>query len=142
MNYSHKMPFVFQVGKKNLFLLDRGGKQHEVTSNCILDFYVHESRQRTGCGKRIFEFMLADQGLHPTFMAIDRPSPKLLGFLRKYYGLANPIPQARKTDSKHLFHSFLYDILLSFETLFGVLFSRFFGSLKRFFNFFSRLTTT
>ena len=26
-------------------------------------------------------------------MAVDRPSPKLLGFLKKHYGLAQNIPQ-------------------------------------------------
>ena len=25
---------------------------------CVLDFYVHESRQRMGCGRRLFDFML------------------------------------------------------------------------------------
>ena len=60
---------------------------------CVLDFYVHESRQRSGCGKNLFEYMLQDQKTTPKFMAIDRPSPKLLAFLRKYYGLAKSIPQ-------------------------------------------------
>ena len=32
--------------------------QYEVNPLCVLDFYVHESRQRTGCGKRLFEHML------------------------------------------------------------------------------------
>ena len=31
---------------------------HEVEPLCVLDFYVHESRQRTGCGKKLFEAML------------------------------------------------------------------------------------
>lgn len=31
---------------------------HEVEPLCVLDFYVHESRQRTGCGKNLFEAML------------------------------------------------------------------------------------
>lgn len=39
---------MLKVGKKNLFLLDRGGEQNEVYPPCILDFYVHESRQRSG----------------------------------------------------------------------------------------------
>ena len=30
---------------------------------CVLDFYVHESRQRKGCGKRLFEAMLEVCGL-------------------------------------------------------------------------------
>lgn len=32
--------------------------QYEVNPLCVLDFYVHESRQRSGCGKRLFEHML------------------------------------------------------------------------------------
>ena len=31
---------------------------HEVEPLCVLDFYVHESRQRSGCGKKLFEEML------------------------------------------------------------------------------------
>ena len=83
----------FTVGKKNLFLLDANGGQNEVYPLCVLDFYVHESRQRSGCGKALFEYMLQDQKATPKFMAIDRPSPKLLAFLRKYYGLAKAIHQ-------------------------------------------------
>ena len=60
---------------------------------CVLDFYVQESRQRSGCGKALFEYMLNDQKFEPKFMAVDRPSPKLLAFLRKHYNLAKPIPQ-------------------------------------------------
>ena len=86
---------LLKVGRKNLFLLDGDGEQHEVCPMCVLDFYVHESRQRSGCGRRLFEAMLSDQGqgIHPSKMAVDRPSPKLLGFLRKYYHLADTIPQ-------------------------------------------------
>jgi len=57
---------------------------------------------RSGWGRRLFESMLADQSKeetgisHPREMAIDRPSPKLLAFLKKFYGLTNVIPQVRK----------------------------------------------
>lgn len=37
--------------------------------------------------------MLDRQKLHPRFMAVDRPSPKLMAFLAKYYGLTEVIPQ-------------------------------------------------
>ena len=60
----------------------------------MLDFYVHESRQRQGVGKRLFEFMLEHQGVRPHRLAYDRPSPKLLGFLGKHYNLKNYTPQA------------------------------------------------
>ena len=93
---------LLKVGKKNLYLLDRRGEQHEVCPMCILDFYVHESRQRSGCGRKIFEHMLAEQDMHPRYMAIDRPSPKLLGFLRKYYDLNNVINQVNNLSLIHI----------------------------------------
>ena len=93
IQFNHIIFIFFSVGKKNLFLLDGNGGQNEVYPLCVLDFYVHESRQRSGCGKNLFEYMLQDQKATPKFMAIDRPSPKLLAFLRKYYGLAKSIPQ-------------------------------------------------
>jgi len=85
---------MLKVGKKNLFLLDGRGSQREVYPMCVLDFYVHETRQRSGCGRRLFEAMLMDQKVaHPRFLATDRPSPKLIGFLRKHYNLHKNIPQ-------------------------------------------------
>ena len=32
--------------------------QREVSPLCVLDFYVHESKQRCGYGKALFEAML------------------------------------------------------------------------------------
>ena len=85
---------LLKVGKKNLFLLDNQQAQKQVYPLCVLDFYVHESRQRLGCGRTLFEAMLADQKVvHPKLLAIDRPSPKLLGFLRKHYNLTKHIHQ-------------------------------------------------
>jgi alpha-tubulin N-acetyltransferase 1 len=84
---------LLKVGKKNLFLIDRQGDQNEVYPLCVLDFYVHEAKQRSGCGKRLFEAMLERHKTHPRNMAIDRPSPKLLGFMRKYFNLSNIIQQ-------------------------------------------------
>jgi len=85
---------LLKVGKKNLFLVDGCGSQKQVYPLCVLDFYVHESRQRLGCGRLLFEAMLADKKVaHPRFLAIDRPSPKLLGFLRKHYSLTKVIHQ-------------------------------------------------
>ena len=47
-----------KTGSKKLFIYDRQGNQHEMEPLCILDFYVHESCQRQGSGKRLFEVML------------------------------------------------------------------------------------
>jgi len=84
---------LLKVGHKKLFLMDPEGKANEMIPNCVLDFYIAEDRQRSGCGKKLFEHMLTMENSHPRFMAIDRPSVKFLSFLRKHYGLANIIPQ-------------------------------------------------
>ena len=49
---------ILKMGPKKLFVYDHNGIQHEMQPLCVLDFYVHESRQRTGCGKKLFEHML------------------------------------------------------------------------------------
>jgi hypothetical protein len=67
---------------------------HEVTPLCVLDFYVHESRQRSGQGKRLFEHMLSAEGVSPWQVAIDRPSHKFLSFLNKHYQLKSFVRQA------------------------------------------------
>jgi len=84
---------MLKVGRKKLFLLDSAGKPNEMTPMCVLDFYVTETRQRTGCGKKLFETFLRRENVDPKYLAIDRPSEKLISFLRKHYNLANIIPQ-------------------------------------------------
>ena len=84
---------MLKVGRKKLFLLDGAGKPHELSPMCVLDFYVTETRQRTGCGKRLFEAMLRREQVEPRSLAVDRPSEKLISFLRKHYSLASIIPQ-------------------------------------------------
>lgn len=85
---------IIKVGHKVLFLADTSGVLHEVEPLCVLDFYVHESRQRTGCGKRLFETMLEAEQKRAFEVAIDRPSPKFLSFLKKYYNLQSYVKQA------------------------------------------------
>ncbi|XP_062454605.1 alpha-tubulin N-acetyltransferase 1 [Rhea pennata] len=82
-----------KVGYKKLFLLDRDGTHNEAEPLCVLDFYVHESLQRHGYGKELFQHMLQSERTEPRRLAVDRPSAKLLAFLRKHYGLADAIPQ-------------------------------------------------
>ena len=84
---------MLKVGRKKLFLLDSCGKPNELSPLCVLDFYVTERRQRTGCGKLLFETMLRREGVEPRYLAIDRPSEKLISFLRKHYNLSSIIPQ-------------------------------------------------
>lgn len=47
-----------KVGAKHLYVHDSHGQVHERTPLCVLDFYVHESKQRSGYGKKLFEVML------------------------------------------------------------------------------------
>ncbi|CAG5130817.1 unnamed protein product [Candidula unifasciata] len=84
---------ILKVGRKNLFLYDKCKVQHEVQPLCVLDFYVHESRQRMGCGRRLFDFMLQREGIPVQHFAINRPSPKFLSFLAKHYKMQVAIPQ-------------------------------------------------
>jgi hypothetical protein len=43
---SNRVVGLLKIGKKKLFLFDDGGIQHELNPLCILDFYIHETRQR------------------------------------------------------------------------------------------------
>lgn len=78
---------MMKVGKKKLFIRDEVGNISEIEPLCVLDFYVHESCQRIGYGKFIFETMCQNEKIEPHKMGYDRPSVKLLSFLKKYYGL-------------------------------------------------------
>ncbi|XP_067661003.1 alpha-tubulin N-acetyltransferase-like [Haliotis asinina] len=84
---------LLKTGHKKLFVYDNFGVQHEMMPLCILDFYVHESRQRQGCGRRLFEYMLKCENVRPNHFAIDKPSHKFSMFLAKHYNLRAVIPQ-------------------------------------------------
>lgn len=49
---------ILKVGRKKLFVYDLSGTQWEMEPLCVLDFYVHESKQRLGSGRALFEYML------------------------------------------------------------------------------------
>jgi len=88
---------LLKVGRKNLFHFDSQGRTRELRDQpCVLDFYVHEDWQRGGFGKMLFEAMLQNEGIEPVKFAYDRPSPKLIGFMRKHYGLSDYVPQQNK----------------------------------------------
>ena len=82
---------LLKTGTKSLFI--QGSNQQQINPRCVLDFYVHESLQRQGVGLRIFEYMMEYENLAAHKYAYDRPSPKLLGFLRKHFSLTNYSPQ-------------------------------------------------
>eukprot|EP00405_Crypthecodinium_cohnii_P039522 CAMPEP_0206535354 /NCGR_PEP_ID=MMETSP0325_2-20121206/6086_1 /ASSEMBLY_ACC=CAM_ASM_000347 /TAXON_ID=2866 /ORGANISM="Crypthecodinium cohnii, Strain Seligo" /LENGTH=297 /DNA_ID=CAMNT_0054032323 /DNA_START=47 /DNA_END=941 /DNA_ORIENTATION=- len=98
-----------KVGRKRLFVVPPVKEAHkvqrsrstvsvqealvELTPLCALDFYVQEGCQRSGLGKRLFDAMLRREGVRPSQMAYDRPSPKFLGFLGKHFSLRRFVPQ-------------------------------------------------
>ncbi|CAF3889372.1 unnamed protein product [Rotaria sordida] len=84
---------ILKVGEKHLYIYDINGKVYERTPLCVLDFYVHESKQRLGYGKQLFDTMLEFEKCAPYELAIDRPSHKCLAFLNKHYHLSAPIHQ-------------------------------------------------
>uniref|UniRef100_A0A0K8VWC5 Alpha-tubulin N-acetyltransferase n=1 Tax=Bactrocera latifrons TaxID=174628 RepID=A0A0K8VWC5_BACLA len=88
---------LLKIGTKNLYLFDSSGQTRKIDkARCILDFYIHESRQRMGVGKILFDIMLTEEHWTPVKCSVDRPSEKLIQFLKKYYGLEKIIPQANK----------------------------------------------
>ena len=82
-----------KVGEKHLFVYDAQGRNHEINALCVLDFYVHESQQRKGFGKNLFDMMLTMENVLPEHIAIDKPSDKSIRFLKKHYNLKNSLPQ-------------------------------------------------
>mmetsp|Transcript_138042 Transcript_138042/g.240059 ORF Transcript_138042/g.240059 Transcript_138042/m.240059 type:complete len:449 (+) Transcript_138042:39-1385(+) len=96
---------LLKVGTKCLFVeppprvaargqvLEQEASFREINPVCVLDFYVHESCQRSGFGRLLFDTMLEHEKLHPAQFAYDRPSPKLIGFLKKHFGLVRYQPQ-------------------------------------------------
>eukprot|EP00347_Sterkiella_histriomuscorum_P016900 403351420 len=85
---------LLKIGKRNLFIRNESGQMREIKPQCVLDFYVHESVQRNGIGKQLFERMLTQEKLQPHKFGYDRPSEKLLSFLSKHYYLKKYVPQA------------------------------------------------
>ncbi|XP_055950244.1 alpha-tubulin N-acetyltransferase 1-like isoform X2 [Argiope bruennichi] len=100
---------MLKVGTKRLFVCDDAGAYHEVDPLCVLDFYIHESKQRCGFGHELFDAMLKAEGLDPAKLAIDRPSFKCLAFLEKHYNLKQP---SRQNNNFVIYPGFLTDRLV------------------------------
>ncbi|KAL0029225.1 hypothetical protein WJX79_004086 [Trebouxia sp. C0005] len=83
-----------KTGSKKLFIRVETGAFCEIELVCVLDFYVNEDYQRQGLGQHLFEHCLAAERQTAASVGYDRPSSKLLAFLRKHYGLAQYIPQS------------------------------------------------
>ncbi|OMJ84609.1 hypothetical protein SteCoe_14200 [Stentor coeruleus] len=88
-----KVVGILKTGVRKLFYTNEIGKLIEMSPLCLLDFYVHESFQRSGYGKELYEYMLQEENTTPNKVPIDRPSAKLIGFMRKHYNLSDYIPQ-------------------------------------------------
>ncbi len=76
-----------------MFIYDEIGKINEMNPLCVLDFYVYEKCQRAGYGKIIYSEMIEREKIEPRKLGYDRPSIKFMNFLRKYYKLADYVPQ-------------------------------------------------
>ncbi|CAH1390394.1 unnamed protein product [Nezara viridula] len=98
---------MLKMGRKSLYVFDECGDCHNVLCLCVLDFYVHESRQRMGYGKILFDYMLEEEHIKPIKLAIDRPSEKFISFLKKHYGLENII---RQTNNFVVFRGFFNNL--------------------------------
>ncbi|KAJ3236940.1 Alpha-tubulin N-acetyltransferase 1, partial [Chytriomyces hyalinus] len=85
---------LLKIGVKNLFVSDEYGRQIQISLLCVLDFYIHDSVQRCGYGKRLFEYMLETEQTTAAKLAYDRPSPRMMSFLKKHYALHDFISQA------------------------------------------------
>jgi GNAT superfamily N-acetyltransferase len=87
---------LLRVGERQLFVQrdpKRGGYD-QISPTCVLDFYVHESCQRGGVGRTLFDAMLSHEGLAAHQLGYDRPSTKLIAFCGRHFGLHRYTPQA------------------------------------------------
>jgi hypothetical protein len=87
---------LLKTGVKNLYIRRQNNQYSQISPTCVLDFYVHESCQRTGIGKMLFEAMLDNENKLPHQLGYDRPSSKLMNFLVKHYHLSGYIPQVNQ----------------------------------------------
>lgn len=65
---------MLKIGRKHLFLYDKELKTYEGELTALLDFYVHISCQRQGCGKKLFDYMLHSENVQPYEIAFDSPT--------------------------------------------------------------------
>lgn len=49
---------LLKMGWKKLYLFNKKGLRTEAMVYCLLDFYIHETRQRHGYGIKLMEYML------------------------------------------------------------------------------------
>merc|ERR1712146_175697 len=91
---------MLKVGQKHLYYWNEKGATSELDPLCVLDFYVHESCQRKGLGRTLFDAVVEREGVDAAHLAYDRPSAKMMPFLAKNYGLR--ITCSSRTTSSYL----------------------------------------
>ncbi|KAF0766730.1 alpha-tubulin N-acetyltransferase 1-like [Aphis craccivora] len=84
---------ILKMGWKKLYLRNKNGTSSETLVYCLLDFYIHESKQRQGYGKRLIEYMLQDIKLNVKQLVIDKPTTNLLQFMWKNFQLSKCVNQ-------------------------------------------------
>ncbi|CAI6365413.1 unnamed protein product [Macrosiphum euphorbiae] len=82
-----------KMGWKKLFIYNKHNTCSETLVYCMLDFYIYESKQRQGYGKRLIEYMLEDVKLHARHLVIDKPTTNLLQFMLKNFQLSKLVNQ-------------------------------------------------
>ena len=91
---------ILKMGVKVLYLLTPAKVLKDFSPLSVLDFYVDQPAQRRGFGLFLFEHMLRHESpgsrIDPGSLAYDRPSPKLVAFLARHYGLTPPLEQANR----------------------------------------------
>ena len=80
--FKNKVLDFIKVGIQKLYVRDKYFNYHNVSPVCVIDFYVHESCQRKGIGKELFEYMVNFERKVPEEMAYQRPTSSLLNFYK------------------------------------------------------------
>ncbi|XP_060873364.1 alpha-tubulin N-acetyltransferase 1-like [Metopolophium dirhodum] len=85
---------ILKTGWKKLCLYNKAvGSCKETMVYCLMDFYVHESRQHKGYGKYLIDYMLQDMHLRAKNLAIENPTKNLLEFMWKHFQLSKLVNQ-------------------------------------------------
>ncbi|KAE9532089.1 hypothetical protein AGLY_010291 [Aphis glycines] len=85
---------ILKMGWKKLCLYNKAvGSCKETMVYCLMDFYIHESRQHKGYGKYLIDYMLRDMHLCAKNLAIEKPTKNLLQFMWKHFQLSKLVNQ-------------------------------------------------
>ncbi|XP_050442442.1 alpha-tubulin N-acetyltransferase 1-like [Adelges cooleyi] len=84
---------ILKMGLINLTLYDKEGSCSDEIVYYLLDFYIHEKRQRKGYGKRLLEYMFMDTDTEAKHLAIEKPTKVFLQFMWKHYNLSKLVNQ-------------------------------------------------